>query len=372
MAHPAPAALPARLTVIIPCYNEAANVAPMVELLRTALEGLAWEAVFVDDDSPDGTAAAARAIAATDPRIRCIRRLGRRGLATACLEGMLASSAPYVAVIDGDLQHDERILPRMLALLEAGEADLVVGSRHVAGGTTGEGLSAGRAAVSDMGGKLARMMLPVPVSDPMSGFFMLPRALAEELVPRLTARGFKILLDLILSSPRKLRVAEVPYEFRARTAGASKLDAKVLLEFAGLLLDKALGGVVPLRFLAFASVGVVGVLVHLAVLSLLHLGAEAPPFGTAQWIATLVAMTVNFWLNNRITYRDVQLRGPALWRGLVLFYLVCGIGAAANVGISSLLVRDEILAWGLAGAAGALLTVVWNYAVSSTLVWRTR
>ena len=235
----------------------------------------------------------------------------------------------------------------------------------------GEGLSPVRRLVSDGGAALANAALPVRVADPMSGFFALPRPLFEEIAPRLTATGFKILLDILLSAGRPLRIAEIPYTFRAREAGESKLDAGVLLEFGGLLADKALGGVVPLRFMAFALVGGIGVLVHLAALGLLH-GLGPLAFEPAQWAATLVAMTANFLLNNRITYRDRRLRGPRLLRGLVLFYLVCGIGAAANVGVAGLLVRDGLLGWGLAGAAGALLTVVWNYAVSSTLVWRPR
>lgn len=357
------------LTVVIPCFNEAANVAPMVARLDAALQGIAWEAIFVDDDSPDGTAAIARGIAARDGRVRCIRRIGRRGLASACIEGMLASSAQYVAVIDGDLQHDETIMPRMLEALRSNQADIAIGSRHVEGGELAEGFSSLRRKISDGGTALAQAMLPVKVADPMSGFFMLPRALFEVTAPRLTGRGFKILLDILLSADRKLRVVEVPYAFRARTAGESKLDTTVLLEFLALLLDKAFGGLLPLRFMSFALVGAVGVLVHLAVLSAI---IHAVPFVTAQWIATFVAMTANFWLNNRITYRDVKLRRAALWRGLALFYIVCGFGAVANVGVAALLLADDLAGWRWAGAAGALLTGVWNYAVSSTLVWRAR
>ncbi len=360
---------PPILTVVIPCYNEAPNVAPMVARLERALAGIAWEAIFVDDNSPDGTTGVAREIAARDGRIRCIRRVGRRGLSSACVEGMLASSASYVAVIDGDLQHDETLLPRMLAALQAGEADVAIGSRHVEGGASTEGFSAWRQRISDGGIALAQLFLPVRVADPMSGFFMLPRALAEEVAPRLTGRGFKILLDILLSARRKLRVVELPYSFRARQAGESKLDTTVLLEFLALLLDKATGGLLPLRFLSFAAIGGLGILVHLAVLALV-LGPLS--FHAAQWLASFVAMTVNFWLNNRLTYSDVRLRGPRLWRGLLLFYLVCGVGVAANVGIAGLLLRDELVNWGLAGAAGAALTVVWNYAVSATLVWRAR
>jgi dolichol-phosphate mannosyltransferase len=358
----------ADLTVVVPCRNEAENVPVMIDRLGHALAGIAWEVVFVDDDSPDGTAAVAKAIARRDPRVRCIRRINRRGLASACLEGMLASAAPFVAVIDGDLQHDEALLPRMLAALRRGEADVVVGSRRVPGGDDADGLSPVRRAVSEAGVALARTMLPVPLADPMSGFFALPRPLLEELAPRLTATGFKILLDLLLSAPRPLRVLELPYAFRARQRGTSKLDAGVMLEYLGLLVDKALGGRVPPRFVVFCAVGMVGVLVHLAALALLN-GLGNASFAAAQGGATLVAMTSNFLLNNRVTYRDRRLRGAGLPRGLLLFYLVCGIGAAANVGVATLLVQDGIFAWGAAGVAGALITVVWNYAVSSTLVW---
>ena len=370
MTEPSAPRLPAELAVVIPVFRERPNVAPLVARLDAALAGIAWEAVFVDDDSPDGTSGAVRAIAARDPRIRCIRRVGRRGLASACIEGMLSVSAPYVAVMDGDLQHDEAILPSMLAAVERG-ADIAIGSRHVEGGAAAGGFSATRGALSDAGTRMAQALLPVPVKDPMSGFFLLRRDMVEEIAGRLTGRGFKILLDILLTARRGLTVAEIPYEFRAREHGASKLDMTVLLEFGGLLLDKATGGAVPLRFVAFAAIGGVGVLVHMATLALL-IGVFGAGFGAAQWGATFVAMTANFVLNNRITYRDARLRGAALWRGLALFYLVCAIGAAANVGVASLLVRDGILAWGLAGAAGALITVVWNYAVSSTLVWRTR
>ncbi len=203
----------------------------------------------------------------------------------------------------------------------------------------------------------------------MSGFFMLPRRLFEELAPLLTAQGFKILLDLVLSAPEPLRVAEVPARFRSRAAGESKLDVLVLAQFAGLLLDKALGGVVPLRFISFAAVGALGVLVHLSVLGLSDLAGLR--FTAAQALATVVAMAFNFQLNNQITYRDQRLKGARFWRGLTLFMLVCGLGAVANVGIA----RNLYLAhagWTLAGATGAVVGVVWNYAVSATLVWRGR
>ncbi|MBV9785217.1 MAG: glycosyltransferase family 2 protein [Acidisphaera sp.] len=356
------------LSVVVPCYNERANVAPLVAALDAALEGLRWEAVFVDDDSPDGTAAEVRRVGAADSRIRCIRRLRRRGLASAVIEGALSSSAAYVAVIDGDLQHDETRLPEMLATLRGGGCDIVVGSRHVSGGDATGLAGAWRHLLSDFGIRVAQAILPVRLTDPMSGFFMLERRLFESLAPSLTGHGFKILLDLLLAAPSGLRVREIPVRFRERAAGESKLDALVLTQFAGLLLDKALHGLVPLRFIAFAAVGAVGVLVHLTVLAAAGRWAGLG-FHDAQTLATIVAMVANFQLNNQITYRDQRLRGARLWRGLLLFMLVCGLGAIANIGIATVLYRGHTT-WPLAGAAGAVIGVVWNYAVSATLVWR--
>ncbi len=360
--------MPPELSVIVPCYNERANVRPLVARLDKALRDVAWEAVFVDDDSPDGTAAEVRSLAATDARVRCIRRIGRRGLSSAVVEGALSSSAPFLAVIDGDLQHDEARLPDLLAAVRAG-ADIAVGSRHVPGGDTAGLAGAWRHRISAAGTRLAQRALPVTLHDPMSGYFLLRRPLFEQLAPRLTAQGFKILLDLVLTAPGPLRLAEIPCQFRPRAAGRSKLDVLVLIQFVALLLDKATRGLLPLRFVSFAMVGLVGVAVHLAVLTTCRqVGA---PFETAQAGATLVAMVANFQLNNAITYRDMRLRGPALWRGLLLFLLGCGLGAYANIGIARVLYADHA-GWTPAGLAGAAIGLVWNYAVSATLVWRAR
>ncbi len=359
----------AELCIVIPCYNERGNVAELVRRLAAALAGIAWEAVFVDDDSPDGTAAEVRRIGAADPRIRCIRRIGRRGLSSAVIEGALSASSAYVAVIDGDLQHDETRLAEMLAILRAGAADVVVASRFAPGGDA-EGLAgARRLALSSAAIRLATILLGTNLTDPMSGFFMMPRALFEDIAPRLTGQGFKILLDMLLSAPGT-RVREVGAHFRPRVAGESKLSPLVLVQFAAVLLDKFCGGVIPLRFFSFALVGAFGVLVHLSVLSAVDaLGAS---FVDAQTTATICAMFANFLLNNAITYRDQRLRGGRLWRGLILFMLVCGVGALANIGIASALYASGHATRTPAGALGAVIGVVWNYAMSATLVWGRR
>jgi dolichol-phosphate mannosyltransferase len=342
----------------------------MVRRLDAALAGIAWEVVFVDDDSPDGTADAVRAIAATDARVRCIRRIGRRGLASAVIEGVLSCSSPFVGVIDGDLQHDETRLPAMLDIVRAGEADVVVASRFAEGGDASGLAGAWRLRLSNLAIRAAQLMLRARLTDPMSGYFVVSRPLFEAITPRLTGQGFKILLDLLLSSPRALRVVEVGATFRARTEGESKLTPLVMLQFGALLVDKLLGGIVPVRFLAFALVGASGIVVHLAVL--FAAGAAGADFGTAQSVATLVAMVANFQLNNVITYRDQRLRGGRLWRGLFGFMIVCGVGAAANIGIARALYYNDDVSRLPAAAIGAVIGVVWNYAMSSTLVWGRR
>jgi dolichol-phosphate mannosyltransferase len=358
------------LSVIVPCFNERPNVAPMIVKLDEALAGIAWEVIYVDDNSPDGTTQEVRRIAQHDPRVRCVRRIGRRGLASAVIEGALSSSADYIAVIDGDLQHDETRLPVMLRALLAGGYDIAVASRHVEGGDSAGLSSRFRHVLSDGGIWLAQAFLPVRLTDPMSGFFMLPRPLFEDLARGLNGQGFKILVDLMLSSTAPLRVLEVPARFRERAAGESKMDALVMIQFAGLLLDKVFGGVLPLRFFSFALVGGLGIIVHLAILGLLR-QSTGLVFESEQTIATVVAMVFNFQLNNAITYRDQSLKGARLWRGLLLFMVVCGFGAIANVGIAQMLYEQQTN-WTIAGGLGAMIGVVWNYAVSATLVWRTR
>lgn len=358
---------PAELSIVVPAYNEISNVPLLVEAVARALPGIRWEIVFVDDDSPDGTAMRVRELAQHDGRVRIVHRFGRRGLASACVEGILATTAPYVAVMDADLQHDETILGAMFARIKRGDVDLVVGSRYVEGGGLGD-WSKQRIAMSRFATNLANRLTRTPIGDPMSGFFMLAREAFMGALPGLSSVGFKILLDIAASSPAPLRVAEVPYTFRLRKHGESKLDSLVLWEYLQLLLDKAFGHIVPVRFISFAMVGGSGLVVHFAVLSALFLGFGTR-FGLAQGIATLVATSSNFFLNNLLTYRDQRLKGGRLLWGWVTFNLVCATGALANVGIARWMFQHNSY-WALSALAGIAVTTVWNYAMSSMFTWR--
>ena len=360
---------PLELAVVVPVFNERANVPLLIDKLDQVLAGVSWEVIFVDDDSPDGTADAARELARADPRVRVIQRIGRRGLSSACVEGMCATAAPVVAVIDGDLQHDEALLPRMLDAFKADpELELAVGSRFVAGGGTGE-WDRDRVAKSALATRLSRRVLKADLSDPMSGFFAIRTDIVRRLAPDLSAIGFKILLDLMTTATRPLRFVELPYTFRVRTVGESKLDHVVAMEYLIALYDRMVGRVVPARFALFCVIGLIGVLPHMAVLSLLFLGLGST-FVAAQIVATGAAMTFNFFLNNALTYRDRRLRGArALFDGWVSFVLVCSVGAIANVGVAAFLHDVRQGAWIASALVGIAVSAVWNYALSSRFVW---
>lgn len=363
-----PVTSPLELSIVIPTFNERDNITPLIGLVEKALHGVAWELIFVDDNSPDGTAEVVKAQAATDPRIRCIRRIGRRGLAGASIEGMLSSSAPFVAVMDGDLQHDESILMTMLTTLRSDDVDLVIATRKRDGDHI-TGLSGVRSLISDFGKTLSAFVIPADVTDPMSGFFMIRRSHVEAIAPRLSTDGFKILADMLATTPTPLRIREVLYVFRNRQHGESKLDARVAFDYLGFLVHHLTGRVIPIRFFLFGLVGFSGVIVHLVSLKFALSHLPAIGFDGAQLVATFVAMVSNFLLNNQLTYRDRRINGWAIVPGFLLFAASCSIGVIANIGLAGFIFHGG-QEWWVAGLAGAITGAVFNYVTSSVLVWR--
>ena len=367
-AEPAPAPNKGpELTVIAPTFNERDNVEPLVEKLAATLQGVRWEVIFVDDDSPDGTADRVREVARRDPRVRCLQRLGRRGLTSACAEAVLASSSPYIAIIDADLQHDETLLPRMLDLLRKGDTDVVIGSRYTERKLS-EGFSRARQTMSFIATRLAQLILRANLSDPVSGFFMARREVFDASLRTLSGIGNKILVDVFASSKHPPRFKELPYQFKARLHGESKLDTLTVWEYLVLLADKMFGRFVPIRFLLFSLVGGSGVAVHLATLKLL---LTVTPFGFpfAQGVATLVAAISNFFLNNWLTYRDRRLRGWSMLTGLISFLLVCSVGAVVNIAFADQVFQATNI-WWLAGIAGAAVSSILNYSTTALFTWR--
>ncbi|MBY0581607.1 MAG: glycosyltransferase family 2 protein [Sphingomonas sp.] len=353
------------VSIIVPTYNERANIEALVKSVDAVMGHVAWEIIVVDDDSPDRTWAEVARIAAVEPRLRCVRRVGRRGLASAVIEGAMAASGDLIAVMDADFQHDETILPKMFDMLIADDADLVVGTRYAAGGSVGD-WNATRQQMSGFATRAARALIGNRTSDPMSGFFMARRQVFSGSIYNLSSQGYKILLDLISSYPGTLCIAEVPYTFRNRREGESKLSPMVLAEFAFLLIEKLSRGWIPPRFVLFALVGGLGLGVHLIVLSLL-IGAGVP-FISAQGAAVAAAIIFNYVLNNEFTYRDRRLSGLNFVGGMVMFAVICSIGAVANIGVANLAI-EETNSWSLAGIAGAIMGAVFNFGGASSIVW---
>jgi dolichol-phosphate mannosyltransferase len=360
---------PLELSVVVPTLNEAGNIEPLLEKLGVALAGIEWEAIFVDDGSTDGTPDLLTRIAQNDRRVRMVRRIGRRGLSSAVVEGALASTTPIVAVIDADLQHDERILPDLYRAIAKDGNELAIGTRYAGNGSTGE-WDEKRLKISRFATALASPIMKTPLSDPMSGLFAVRRDVLLDAAPGLSNVGYKILLDLVASSSGPLKVAEVGYTFGTRQSGESKLDDMVALEYIELLLDKTIGRFIPVKLVQFGAIGMLGVGVHLAILYATLIAGIV--FSSAQATAVIGAMTFNFALNNRFTYRDRQLKGAAWFRGLMSFYLVCALGAVANVGIGSLVYEQYHAGWWIAGIAGAIVGSVWNYVASGWLTWTRR
>lgn len=370
-----------QLAIVMPTLNERGNLRPLVARLDAALKGIVWEAIFVDDNSRDGTADEARAIALEDPRIRCIQRIGRRGLASAAIEGMCATAAPIVAVMDADHQHDPKLLPGMLAAIESGDYDLAYASRFAEGASTEAWGRPDRVKASGFANALARKVTGVDLTDPMSGYFMLRAATLRLDAHRLSGVGFKILLDILATVDTPMRVKEFPLDFAARAQGESKLDRTVVFEFLIGLYDKWLGRIIPTRFALFGTVGALGVLVQFAMLWMVlsvvlgerfvygHWSSDETTFNIANTIAALVAMTFNFVLNNELTYADKRLRGIwPLCKGWAQFALTCSLGLLTNIGATAALKRMHIHDV-IAVLVGIVLASVWNFALSSKFVW---
>jgi dolichol-phosphate mannosyltransferase len=356
-----------QIAIVAPSFNERANIRPFVASIASALRHYEWEMIIVDDDSPDGTYQEVLEIVQINPRVRGLRRIGRKGLASAVIEGILASNAPVVAVMDADLQHDEAVLPAMFARILEG-VDLVVGTRYSCGGSVGT-WSKDRVRMSRIATVLSRILIGSRTSDPMSGFFMARRQIVNNCVHDLSQQGYKILLDLIASSPESIRIEDVAYTFRERSEGVSKLTAMVVAEFFFLVVEKLTRGLLPPRFALFAIVGLLGLAVHLSILNLV--GAAGWTFIQAQIVATVGAVIFNFTLNNQFTFRDRRLTGTSMFVGLVLFSLACSVGALANVSVADL-AQKELGNWNLSGMIGALMGSVFNFGIASSVVWNRR
>jgi dolichol-phosphate mannosyltransferase len=354
------------LSVIIPTFNERDNVLPLMKRLDDALLGIDWEVMFVDDGSQDGTAIYIRQLSQTNPRVRCIERIRRRGVSSACREGMSESRAAYLAVMDCDLQHDETILPKMLQTLRGQPIEIVIGSRYVEGGSIGE-WSKVRHLLSVLATAFCKPLIRSNVNDPLSGFFMLKRSLFELVAPRLTDRGFKLLFDILASSQRPVPYQEIPFHFRPRNAGQSKFGAIFVKEYFFLLTEKSIGRWVPVHLFIVGMALMFCLIAHLLML-ILGFKVVNLPFYAAQGSAVAAVIALTFITKNIFTYQDLRLRGRAFFNGLARFAASCFSGALINVALAVFLYNHGIT-WWLSGLLGSAAGTVGNYAAKA---WTTK
>jgi dolichol-phosphate mannosyltransferase len=355
----------ALISVVVPTYNEAPNVSMIYDRLAGALAGRSWELVIIDDDSPDGTADAVRGLGRQHDNVRCIQRVQERGLCSAVHWGVQAAHGEVIVVMDGDLQHDPALIPRMLEELQGGH-DIVSGSRFLSGRDV-EGLSSGlRRRLTDYGNKLTNLFLGKQLSDPLTGFFATSRRLFLDSIPRMQADGFKVFFDLAYNN-RKATIKELAFDFQQRRHGESKLQLYVLWLLLCDLVSKLSGGLVPPRLISFVGVGLIGSIFHFSILySTMAFGTE---FWVAQAIATVVAMIFNFTLNNVLTYSADRLRGAAFYTGLLLYSLIASVGIVANVSTAQITYSHFHAHTFIAASMGLVIDVMWRFVVSNRLIW---
>ncbi|MEQ9115623.1 MAG: glycosyltransferase family 2 protein [Rickettsiales bacterium] len=358
------------LSIIIPTLNEEGNIKPLFSIISKVLNKKNYEIVFVDDNSSDSTVEKITSLIDNHSNIRLIRRPRKRGLSSACIDGFDSCSSKYLAVIDADLQHDPKLLKDMLETLEKTNRDIVVASRFLKGAKL-SGLSNAREKLSNVGNYLSNIVTGVHLSDPLSGYFMVRSELIEQVSDKLSAKGFKILLDIFASAKSKkvdVKYSEIPCDFRERNHGESKLDSLVILEFLVLLFDKIFGKHLSVRFVLFLLVGLSGVLVHMSILGVLNKLLNVD-FLASQTIATISAMVSNFYINNIFTYRDMKLVGVKALYGLVSFCIACSLGALFNIIIATFLF-EKGMNWLLSGFVGIVVGSIWNYTTTSFITWK--
>jgi dolichol-phosphate mannosyltransferase len=352
------------LSLVVCVLDEAEAIGAVLQELDEQLHDIAAEIIVVDDSADEATAAVVRAFVPKSTSVRLLRRSGARGLASAAAEGWMVARGRILGLMDGDGQHDPSVIPRLLEQLERQDADIAVASRYVRDAHTG--LRGYRQALSVSGTLLAKSLTGVATSDPLSGFFLFQRAWWEAARSAMNPMGYKVLLDLALSGPRRARVSEVPTSLRTRLGGASKLDFRVLADLAAQLVEKTSHGIIPARFVLFGTVGASGVAVNVGLLTAgVRIGL---PYWGAALLAVVLAMTSNFLLNNLLTFRDRRLSGLAMWGGLLSFYAACAGGAVINE-LVGLALHGAGLAPSVAGLCGAIVAAVWNYAGASALAW---
>ncbi|KUO42629.1 MAG: hypothetical protein APZ16_01805 [Candidatus Hadarchaeum yellowstonense] len=347
-----------KLSIIVPTYNEAENLAELVRGIFSALEGSDFELIVVDDNSPDGTGKLADELASQHKNMAVVHRPGKLGLGTAILDGLNVARGEIIGVMDADLQHPPEVLRLMLERAEEG-ADIVVASRYVEGGSV-EGWSLLRRIISRGALWLSHLFLPQTknVKDTLSGCFLFKRDVIRG--ASIDVKDFKLLLEILVKG-RYEKVVEVPYTFRSRAAGKSKLGSRQIFSYVKQLLRLS-----EYRILKFMAVGASGLVVNNGILWLL-----VSSFGLFPLLAEIFSIESsiisNFVLNNfwtfkgrtseRFSYRLLKYHGSVI------------LGALVNYAVFALLLSIGLHIL-VANTIGILLGFIFNYFLSETFVWK--
>ncbi|MDV6237133.1 glycosyltransferase family 2 protein [Leptospira ellisii] len=327
------------ISIILPTYNEKENLPILLPRIESSLKGYSFEIIVVDDNSPDRTWEIAERLKEKHPEMRVLRRMDAKGLSSAVIAGMGSAKGNVFLVMDADLQHDERILPRLIDEIVSGRSDISIGTRYTNGGSTSD-WSAIRRFFSVTATRLAKLFLPLPVSDPMSGFFAISRAQFEGTLEKINPRGFKILLEFLSRPSVAPRVSEVPFTFQSRRFGQTKLDGSVIRNYLVAVLDIRFGKRISPTFLLYSLVGSFGVLVNLTGLLIGEFfefpELETPfrflnPFHTSVLFGIEISILSNFAFNNYLTFYEKRYSGFKLTQGLILFHLVSLLGLFIQV-----------------------------------------
>ncbi|MFC1912035.1 glycosyltransferase [Chloroflexota bacterium] len=354
------------ISIIVPTYNEADSITPLVEKLHAALAGYNYEIIFVDDDSQDGTGTIASGLSARYP-VKLMVRKGKKGLASAVVDGLQQVSNDIVGVMDADLQHPPEAVPALVREIENG-ADVAIGSRYVKGGEFPD-WGPVRSVISKGAIFLSHLFLPSTrkISDPVSGFFFFNRQVVSgaELKPT----GYKILLELLIEGSYQ-KVAEVPYSFQLRHLGQSKLGARQQIDYLKHLFSLMRRKGELLRFFKFCLVGGSGVLVNMGLLWLLTEFAGLFYLLSAA-ISIEISIISNFTLNDYLTFPDRRSRGAGRFlQRLAKFNLVSLAGLGLNMGVLWLLTNVFGVYYMLSNLCGIAVATIWNYVANFWWTWK--
>ena len=391
-APPEPSVVPASselqplVSIVTPTYNEAENLPILIQRLHAALGVLPHEIIIADDNSPDGTWQVGETLATEDPTLRVMRRFHDPGLSASVLDGLSTARGEVLVVIDADLQHDTGVLPEMLSHVLSKRVDVCVGSRSTAGGGYGD-WSSSRRFVSWVATMIAKLLLRVSVSDPMSGYFVVSREAYEQTAPSINPRGFKILLEFI-GRNHQLRVDEVGYEFSNRIHGETKLNRSVIRSYLLGVAELRVGRQINPTFLLYAMVGLVGLAVNSVLFTLAEavgfpqittgLNAAIDPIATSFLFSVQVTILLLFAMNNEFTFWEQRYRGWALIPAFALYEVMSLVGTCVHVAVFTSLQNIGFLLNLLGTSAsrvvqnliGASIALILNWFLNTTYLWR--